>query len=97
MLAPVAGLWSEQPLAGLSALPVASFEFSLGVWLVVKGFNPEAVAALERKTQSRDSDLSHTGHSSRRRRAPLITVPTRAPKRGSGVIVERNSFALDVL
>jgi hypothetical protein len=37
-------------LAGLSALPVALFEFSLGVWLVVKGFNPEAVAALERMT-----------------------------------------------
>jgi hypothetical protein len=34
-------------LAGLSAFPVAIFEFSLGVWLVVKGFNPEAVAALE--------------------------------------------------
>ena len=27
------------PLAGLSALLVALFEFSLGVWLVVKGFN----------------------------------------------------------
>jgi hypothetical protein len=37
-------------LAGLSALPVALFEFSLGVWLVVKGFNPEAVAALETMT-----------------------------------------------
>jgi hypothetical protein len=37
-------------LAGLSAFPVALFEFSLGVWLVVKGFNPEAVAALEQKT-----------------------------------------------
>jgi len=33
-------------LAGLSALPVALFEFSLGVWLVVKGFNPSAIAAL---------------------------------------------------
>jgi Domain of unknown function (DUF4386) len=38
------------PLAGLSALPVAVFEFSLGVWLIVKGFDPEAVAALERAT-----------------------------------------------
>jgi hypothetical protein len=34
------------PAAGLSALPVAVFEFSLGVWLVVKGFSPNAVAAL---------------------------------------------------
>lgn len=36
-------------LAGLSALPVALFEFSLGVWLVVKGFNQAAVSALEKK------------------------------------------------
>jgi hypothetical protein len=35
------------PLTGLAALPVALFEFSLGIWLVVKGFNPEAVAVLE--------------------------------------------------
>lgn len=27
------------PLAALAALPVAAFEFGLGVWLVVKGFN----------------------------------------------------------
>ena len=38
-------------LAGLFALPVALFEFALGVWLVVKGFNPEAVAALESKNR----------------------------------------------
>jgi hypothetical protein len=37
------------PLAGLSALPVALFEFSLGVWLIVKGFNPDAIAFLESK------------------------------------------------
>jgi hypothetical protein len=37
------------PLAGLFAVPVAIFEFSLGVWLVFKGFNPTAVAALESK------------------------------------------------
>jgi hypothetical protein len=35
------------PLAGLSALLVAAFEFSLGLWLIFKGFDPEAVAALE--------------------------------------------------
>ena len=35
--------------AALAALPVALFEFSLGVWLVVKGFNPSAVTALESK------------------------------------------------
>lgn len=37
------------PLVGLAALLVALFEFSLGIWLVVKGFNPSAVAALESK------------------------------------------------
>jgi Domain of unknown function (DUF4386) len=30
------------PLAGLAALPVAAFEFALGVWLVVKGFDPSS-------------------------------------------------------
>jgi Domain of unknown function (DUF4386) len=34
-------------LAGLSALPVAVFEFSLGIWLIAKGFDPNAVAELE--------------------------------------------------
>ena len=36
-------------LAGLSALLVALFEFSLGLWLVFRGFNPAAIAALEEK------------------------------------------------
>ena len=33
------------PLAGLAALPVALFEFSLGVWLVAKGFNQSAITS----------------------------------------------------
>jgi hypothetical protein len=33
------------PLAGISALPIALWEFSLGVWLVVKGFNPSAITS----------------------------------------------------
>jgi hypothetical protein len=37
----------SDPLAGLSAIGVALFEFSLGVWLIVKGFNTSAVAALD--------------------------------------------------
>jgi hypothetical protein len=37
------------PIAGLSAIGVAVFEFSLGLWLVFKGFNPKAVADLESK------------------------------------------------
>jgi hypothetical protein len=41
------GIHQHGPLAGLSAFPVAAFEFSLGVWLVVKGFDPRAAAELE--------------------------------------------------
>jgi hypothetical protein len=33
------------PGAGLAALPVAVWELSLGVWLVVKGFKPSPVTA----------------------------------------------------
>ena len=39
----------HDPSTGLAALPVALFEFSLGIWLIVKGFNPSAVASLENK------------------------------------------------
>lgn len=39
-------------LASLSAIGVALFEFSLGIWLVVRGFNAEAVAALESPTST---------------------------------------------
>ncbi len=34
------------PIAGLAALPIAAWEFSLGVYLLVKGFHPAAVASL---------------------------------------------------
>jgi hypothetical protein len=44
------GIDQHSGLAGLSALLVAVFEFSLGVWLIVKGFDREAVAALEAKS-----------------------------------------------
>lgn len=39
----------SDPIVGLAALMVALFEFSLGIWLVVKGFNSEAALALESK------------------------------------------------
>ena len=41
------GIDQHGPLAGLSAFPVAAFEFSLGLWLVAKGFDPRAAAELE--------------------------------------------------
>jgi hypothetical protein len=37
-------------LTGIGVLPIALFEFSLGVWLVVKGFNPSAITSLATKT-----------------------------------------------
>lgn len=33
-------------LTGIGVLPIALWEFSLGVWLTFKGFDPQAVAAL---------------------------------------------------
>jgi hypothetical protein len=34
------------PSTALAAIPIALWEFSLGVWLVVKGFKPSAITAL---------------------------------------------------
>jgi hypothetical protein len=34
------------PLAAIAALPIALWEFSLGVWLIVKGFNSSAIDSL---------------------------------------------------
>jgi len=36
-------------LTGIGILPIAIFEFSLGVWLTVKGFNPSAITSLAAK------------------------------------------------
>jgi Domain of unknown function (DUF4386) len=35
------------PLALVAAIPIAVFEFSFGIYLIVKGFKPAAVAALQ--------------------------------------------------
>ena len=37
-------------LTGIGVLPIALFEFSLGVWLTVKGINPSAITSLSAKT-----------------------------------------------
>lgn len=42
----------RDPSTALFAIPVALFEFSLGVWLIVKGFNPSATASLFVKTNT---------------------------------------------
>jgi hypothetical protein len=33
------------PSTALAALPIALWEFSLGVWLIAKGFNPSAITS----------------------------------------------------
>jgi Domain of unknown function (DUF4386) len=48
-------LGQHAPLAGLSSIPVALFEFSLGVWLVVKGFQPSSILS---SSQTRDSSAA---------------------------------------
>ena len=38
------GLWGQRSsVAGLLVLPIALWEFSLGIWLIVKGFNPSPI------------------------------------------------------
>jgi len=37
------GIGQYSSWAALAALPVAAWEFSLGVWLVVKGFRPSRI------------------------------------------------------
>jgi hypothetical protein len=45
-LAAMFGLIEQyDPLAALFALPVALFEFSLGIWLITKGFTPSPITA----------------------------------------------------
>ncbi|MDQ0923457.1 hypothetical protein QF038_001965 [Pseudarthrobacter sp. W1I19] len=41
------GLWGPvSPLAGFGALVLAIWEFGMGIWLVLRGFNHDAVARL---------------------------------------------------
>jgi hypothetical protein len=46
------------PVALLAAIPVAVFEFSLGVYLVVKGFRPSPILAAPIPSIDRDAELS---------------------------------------
>jgi hypothetical protein len=42
------GLWDQVSAVGAAlALPIAAWEFSLGVWLTVKGFRPAALTSLD--------------------------------------------------
>ena len=52
------------PLSGLAALPIAVWEFSLGVYLVVKGFKPSPITAgmVAAATSPADRDASPACH-----------------------------------
>ena len=41
-------------LTGIGVLPIALFEFSLGIWLTVKGFNPSAITSLAAKMETNE-------------------------------------------
>ena len=42
-------------LTGIGVLPIAVFEFSLGVWLTVKGFNPSAILVNLSKAETNEA------------------------------------------
>lgn len=46
------------PLSALFALPIAAWEFSVGVWMTVKGFTPAAVAALPTVTATSSAPVA---------------------------------------
>jgi len=49
----------------VTALPIALWEFSLGVWLVVKGFTPSAITALYSRTAGVDNGSLAPGAAAR--------------------------------
>ena len=49
----------------VTALPIALWEFSLGVWLVVKGFKPSAITALYSRTAGVDNGSLAPGAAAR--------------------------------
>ena len=48
-------------LSFLAALPIATWEIALGVWLVVKGFRVDALRRLDRPSAVDDRDLAAVG------------------------------------
>jgi len=53
------GLWGQTSApAALSALPVALFEFSFGVYLIVKGFKPSPILSSETRDAELDRSLA---------------------------------------
>ena len=56
------GAYSQvSPIAVLAALPVAVFELSLGIWLIIKGFKPTPLTADDASTRHGHPDTQQTG------------------------------------
>jgi len=53
------------PSTALFAIPIALWEFSLGVWLVVRGFKPSAITALYSRTAGVDNGSLALGAAAR--------------------------------
>jgi hypothetical protein len=49
----------HDPSTGLAAVPVAVFEFSLGVWLILKGFNVSALASMPATMVPASAEISN--------------------------------------
>jgi hypothetical protein len=51
------GLWTQvSPMSGLLTIPIAVWEFSLGVYLIVKGFKPSPITAGMVAAETRPAD-----------------------------------------
>lgn len=56
-LAVLFGVWEQTSLpAGIATVPIALWEISVGVWLVVKGFNPSPITAGMNDARTRPAD-----------------------------------------
>jgi hypothetical protein len=45
---------SVSALSAILALPIALWEFSLGIWLIAKGFNPSAITSMSAKSATKE-------------------------------------------
>ena len=63
-------------LTAIGVLPIALLEFSLGVWLTVKGFNPSAITSEQTATDELLNAASASAHvetAERRQLAKIIS------------------------
>ena len=71
---------------GLASIPVAAWEFSLGVWLVVKGFRPTPITAAIDAARRRPPSAAPPS-STAREHGPALPVPGRVAAAGRRLAV----------